>query len=98
MSMFVNSVIGRCRGNSVERRTWLAGAGVGTVLASGLAAYGVNSAIGEERGVMRGAVWARGERLEERRRDGHRAHGTQKKEREKKRAARCREVASCRFG
>lgn len=55
MSLFVTLVIGRCRRNSVERRTWLGGAGVGTVAASGLAAYGICSALGESRGCGGGA-------------------------------------------
>lgn len=49
MIVFVTACIGRCRRNSVERRTWLGLGGVGTVVASGIAAYGVCAGFGKGR-------------------------------------------------
>lgn len=47
MIIFVTIIIGRCREGSVRRRSWLALAGIGLVVASGVAAYGANSAFGK---------------------------------------------------
>ena len=52
MSLFATLMIGRCRRDSVERRSWLGLAGIGIVAASGLAAYAVCSAFGELRGCV----------------------------------------------
>ena len=49
MIVFVTACIGRCRRNSVERRTWLGLGGVGTVVVSGIAAYGVCAGFGKGR-------------------------------------------------
>ncbi|CAN0030848.1 unnamed protein product, partial [Sphacelaria rigidula] len=46
MIIFVTIIIGKCRGGSVRRRTWLGLGGVGLVVAAGLAGYGVNSGFG----------------------------------------------------
>lgn len=47
MTVFVIVVMGRCCSGPVLRRTWLGLGGVGSVVAAGLAAYGLNSAFGE---------------------------------------------------
>lgn len=47
MIVFVTIVIGRCCDGSVRRRSWLALAGIGLVVAAGVAAYGANSAVGK---------------------------------------------------
>lgn len=46
MIVCVMICVGRCRLDAVERRSWLGLGGVGTVLASGIAAYGVCSGFG----------------------------------------------------
>lgn len=47
MVLFVMLGLGRCRSGAVERRSWLGFGGVCIVVASGLAAYGINSGFGE---------------------------------------------------
>lgn len=47
MLLFVTVALGRCCSGRVERRGWIGVAGVVTVVAAGLAAYGLNSAFGE---------------------------------------------------
>ena len=48
MLVVVMVSLGRCCSGSVRRRSWLGLAGVGIVVAAGLAAYGINSGFGEK--------------------------------------------------
>lgn len=49
MIVCVMLCVGRCKLGAVERRSWLGLGGVGIVVASGVAAYGVCSGFGEKR-------------------------------------------------
>ena len=51
MVVFVQCVLGRCFAAPVRRRTWLGLGGVLCVLGAGIAAFGINSAFGEENSV-----------------------------------------------
>ena len=48
MLVVVMVSLGRCCSGSVRRRSWLGLAGVGIVVAAGLAAYGINSGFGKK--------------------------------------------------
>lgn len=50
MIVIVKIAIGRCRSDSVRRRSWLGFAGILLVAAAGLAAYGLKSALGTRAG------------------------------------------------
>ena len=55
--------VGRCKRGAVERRSWLGLGGVGIVVASGVAAYGLCSGFGEMQTRGRGRPsWTRRER------------------------------------
>lgn len=47
MIVCVMLCVGRCKRGAVERRSWLGLGGVGIVVASGVAAYGLCSGFGE---------------------------------------------------